>query len=111
MYSMKASCPPLMSQGLPTWWPLENGAVTTGRRTGQIKNELKKSQFQVAKCRLTERAVVPLKSRNDDDEALDLITDMVRRAKRTLGPGHNVTKVYEAALSEHQTKMSSKESK
>ena len=52
-----------------------------------------------------------LKSRNDNDEALDLITDMVRRAKRTLGPGHNVTKVYEAALSEHQTKMSSKESK
>lgn len=52
-----------------------------------------------------------LKSRDDDDEALDVITDMVRRAKRTLGPGHNVTKVYEAALIEHQTKMSSKESK
>ena len=52
-----------------------------------------------------------LKSRDDDDETLDVITNLVSRAKRTLGRQHNTTKVYEAVLSEHQRKMNSKESK
>jgi hypothetical protein len=52
-----------------------------------------------------------LRSRNDYEEALGVITNLVSRAQRTLGRNHDLTKSYEAALSELQRTMSSKESK
>ena len=52
-----------------------------------------------------------LRSRNDYEEALGVITNLVSRAQRTLGRNHDLTKDYEASLSDLQRRMSSKESK
>ena len=52
-----------------------------------------------------------LKSRNDYEEALGVITNLVSRAQRSLGRDHSTTKAYEAALSDLQRNMSIKESK
>ena len=55
--------------------------------------------------------VMMLRSRNDYEEALGVITNLLSRAQRTLGRNHDLTKEYEATLSDLQRTMCSKESK
>ena len=82
-------------------WGLKTDILTMTQDVGEDNEMVYNMQYELFGM---------LKSRNDDDEALDVITNLASRAKRTLGRDHNITKVYEAALSEHRRKMSSNES-